>query len=132
MSLDLGNTALQIERMTDYLRARQNDKQRRLVRAIQQTESFDTTTYREKREHSRNTFNFLPAPGVDNPPATAYDPHPPKPPSDFCVAAVDGSHIDVDRHLPVRCCLINIGSCVLTYGCTPNAVLINRPTTLCE
>ena len=67
MSLDLGNTALQIERMTEYLRARQNDKQRRLVRAIQETESFDTATYREKRERSRNTFNFLPAPGVNNP-----------------------------------------------------------------
>ena len=127
MSLDLGLTAVQIERMTDDLRARQSDRQRRLVKAIQETESFDTATYREKRERSRNTFNFLPAPGVNNPPAMAHDPHPPKPPSDFCVAAVDGSHIDVDRHLPVKCCLINIGSCVLTYGCTPNAVLVNRP-----
>ena len=43
------------------------------------------------------------------------------------MAAVDGSHIDVDRHLPVKCCLINIGSCVLTYGSTPNAVLMNSP-----
>ena len=127
MSLDLGNTALQIERMTDDLRTRQTDRQRRLIKAMQETESFDTATYREKRERSRNTFNFLPAPSLDNPPAATYDPHPPRPPSDFCVAAVDGSHIDVDRHLPVKCCLINIGSCVLTYGSTPNAVLINRP-----
>ena len=64
---------------------------------------------------------------MGSPPATPYDPHPPRPPSDFCVAAVDGSHIDVDRHLPVKCCLINIGSCVLTYGSTPNAVLVNHP-----
>ena len=127
MSLDLGNTALQIERMTDDLRARQNDRQRRLVKAIQETESFDTNTYEKKRARSRNTFNFLPSPGVDRSPAASYDPHPPRPPSDFCVAAVDGSHIDVDRHLPVKCCLINIGSCVLTYGSTPNAVLVNRP-----
>lgn len=127
MSLDLGKTALQIERMTDDLRARQDDRQRRLIKAIQETESFDTATYREKRERSRNTFNFLPAPGVNNLPAATYDPHPTRPPSDFCVAAVDGSHIDVDRHLPVKCCLINIGSCVLTYGSTPNAALVNRP-----
>ena len=49
-------------------------------------------------------------------------------PDDFCVAAVDGSHIDVDLHLPARCCLINIGSCVLTYGSAPNAVLSSHPT----
>ena len=64
---------------------------------------------------------------MNSPPSVTYEPHPPGPPSDFCVAAVDGSHIDVDRHLAVKCCLINIGSCVLTYGSTPNAVLVNRP-----
>ncbi len=127
MSLDLGKTAVQIERMTNDLRSRQNDRQRRLLKAIQATESFDTGAYEEKRGRSQNTFNFIPAPRVDSPPAATYEPHPPKLPSDFCVAAVDGSHIDVDRHLPVKCCLINIGSCVLTYGCTPNAVLTNRP-----
>ena len=127
MSLDLGKTALQIERMTNDLRSRQNDRQRRLLKAIQAAESFDTGIYEEKRKRSGNTFNFIPAPRVNSPPAAAYEPHHPKPPNDFCVVAVDGSHIDVDRHLPVKCCLINIGSCVLTYGCTPNAVLTNRP-----
>ena len=127
MSLDLGKTALQIERMTDELRGRQNDRQRRLVKAIRETEAFDSGAYEEKRARSRSAFNFLPSPGVNSPPSATYEPHPPRPPSDFCVAAVDGSHIDVDRHLPVKCCLINIGSCVLTYGSTPNATLMNRP-----
>ena len=127
MSLDLGKAALQIERMTDDLRARQNDRQVRLLNAIRETESFDTAEYKGKRGRSRNTFNFMPPPEVDRPPASAYDPHPARPPADFCVVAVDGSHIDVDRHLPVKCCLINIGSCALTYGSTPNALLANRP-----
>ena len=78
MSLDLGNTALQIERMTEDLRARQNDRQRRLVKAVRETQSFDTATYREKRERSRNTFNFIAPPRVGGPPATPYDPHPPQ------------------------------------------------------
>ncbi len=126
MSLDLGKTALQIELMTDDLRSRQNDRQRRLLQAGHELDSFDIGVYEDRRARSENTFNFMPAPQVESPPAVAYDP--PAIPGDFCVAAVDGSHIDVDRHLPVRCCLINIGSCVLTYGSTPDALLFNRPT----
>ena len=64
MSLDLGKTALQIERMTDELRGRQNDRQRRLVKAIRETEAFKTDAYEEKRARSRSAFNFLPSPGV--------------------------------------------------------------------
>jgi hypothetical protein len=43
------------------------------------------------------------------------------------VAAVDGSHIDVDRHLPVSCHLINLGGCVLTYGGSPEASFFSHP-----
>jgi hypothetical protein len=43
------------------------------------------------------------------------------------VAAVDGSHIDVDRHLPVSCYLINLGGCVLTYGSRPEARFFSHP-----
>ena len=127
MSLDLGKTALQIERMTEDLRERQSDRQKRLLAAIRETESFDVGAYEDKRERGQSVFNFIPPPNVQSPPSAAYDPVPTKPPSDFCVVAVDGSHIDVDRHLPVKCCLINIGSCALTYGSTPNATLVNMP-----
>ena len=43
------------------------------------------------------------------------------------MASVDGSHIDVDRHLPARCFLINLGGCVLNYGSEPSARLYSRP-----
>ena len=124
MSLDLGKTALQIERMTDDLRARQDDKRRRLSRAVRETEAFDASAYEDKRARSANTFNWT-APRVESPPSARY--YPPAVPDDFCVAAVDGSHIDVDRHLPARCYLINIGRCVLTYGSAPDAILASSP-----
>ena len=43
------------------------------------------------------------------------------------MASVDGSHIDIDRHIPVRCYLINLGGCLLTYGSQPDARLFSRP-----
>ena len=41
---------------------------------------------------------------------------PPEAPQDWTALSVDGSHIDVDRHLPLRCHLINLGGCAITYG----------------
>ena len=41
---------------------------------------------------------------------------PPDVPADWTALSVDGSHIDVDRHLPLRCHLINLGGCAITYG----------------
>lgn len=53
---------------------------------------------------------------------------PPEAPSDWSALSVDGSHIDVDRHLPLRCYLINLGSCTLTYGANPDCQLFSEPT----
>ena len=53
---------------------------------------------------------------------------PPEAPSDWSALSVDGSHIDVDRHLPLRCYLINLGGCTLTYGANPNCQLFSEPT----
>lgn len=51
---------------------------------------------------------------------------PPCPP-EFTIIATDGSHIDVDRHHSTRCYLINIGSAILQYGESPEAVLDTSP-----
>ena len=40
---------------------------------------------------------------------------------------MDGSHIDVDRHLPLRCHLINLGGCAITYGANPACQLFSEP-----
>ena len=49
-------------------------------------------------------------------------------PDDWIALSVDGSHIDVDRHLPLRCHLINLGGCVITYGRAPSCDLFSEPT----
>jgi len=55
-----------------------------------------------------------------------YQPQPA--PKEFTIIATDGSHIDVDRHQPTHCYLINIGGVVLHYGSKPEAMLDNIPT----
>ena len=40
---------------------------------------------------------------------------------------MDGSDIDVDRHLPLRCHLINLGGCVITYGASYGCQLFSEP-----
>lgn len=49
-------------------------------------------------------------------------------PNDWVALSVDGSHIDVDRHLPLRCHLINLGGCAITYGKQPSCDLFSEPT----
>ena len=53
---------------------------------------------------------------------------PPEVPQDWTALSVDGSHIDVDRHLPLRCHLINLGGCAITYGASYGCQLFNEPT----
>ena len=53
---------------------------------------------------------------------------PPDVPADWTAVAVDGSHIDVDRHLPLRCHLINLGSCAITYGGNFGCQLFSEPS----
>ena len=53
---------------------------------------------------------------------------PPECPADWTAVSVDGSHIDVDRHLPLRCHLINLGGCAITYGASYGCQLFNEPT----
>ncbi len=52
---------------------------------------------------------------------------PPDLPADWTAVSVDGSHIDVDRHLPLRCHLINLGGCTITYGREFGCQLFSEP-----
>ena len=45
---------------------------------------------------------------------------------------MDGSHINVDRHLPLRCHLINLGGCSITYGQNHGCQLFSEPTLAVE
>ncbi len=51
---------------------------------------------------------------------------------DWAALSVDGSHIDVDRHLPIRCHLINLGGCVIRYGANYGCELFSEPALAVE
>lgn len=125
MSLDLHATADQIQSLARQLQGRRDQHLQGLGRALDVLRRADPKAINTKADASLTRLFFRPA-GLGEAPGKSYSP--PPCPDDFCVAAVDGSHIDVDRHLPVRCYLINIGGCLLTYGSAPDALLFSRPS----
>ena len=124
MSLDLSKTALEIDQMALGLRARQGERRLRLERALEAVGSFNAADYERKRLQSEATIAWA-VPMVQDDPGARYAP--PATPEDFCVVATNGSHIDVDRHLPARCFLMNIGVAVLNYGSQADARLFSQP-----
>ena len=125
MSLDLTKVASQVGGMVARLKADGEEKRKRLNHALDVLcdKTIDIDYLRRKIVSGKTTW--LVAGLVDG-----LDRHykaPPLPP-EFTVIATDGSHIDVDRHRSARCYLINIGSVVLHYGASPNAVLDSFPS----
>ena len=123
MPLDLGNTALQIDRMAAGLKTRVDEKRRRLERALETARAFDSDSYEDTRLHDRKTMAWS-LPSARGSPGEAY-PAPP-PPEDYRVIATDGSDIGTDRNIPARCYVINIGVASLTYGSGSHAELSSR------
>jgi hypothetical protein len=123
VSLDLGQTILQLDRVSLGLGRRYTDRRARLAALLQNAEGITPAEAEEKTRAAANR-PYMAAQVADSLLA-AYSPAPP--PTDWCAVSVDGSHIDVDRHLPVSCYLVNLGGCVLTYGRRPDARFFNRP-----
>lgn len=124
MSLDLNQVAAQIEGMAAGLKAEQKEKEGHLSHALDvlRLKSGDLDSLRKRVETSKTTWLVA---GIAGELIGRHGPI--SCPPDFAVIAVDGSHIDVDRHSAARCCLINIGSVVLRYGQKPDAMLSSRP-----
>ena len=123
MALDLYRTAAQIDAAVaraDFGAARE----RRSDVVLAALRDSDAATLNDRVEAARGMLAFLPAEAVEAP-GGVFDA--PSTPADFSVVAADGSHIDVNRHLPLRCALINIGGCRLTYGGAPDAEMFSRP-----
>jgi len=111
--------------MLSRLKAELSGRQERLDYALE-------TVYRQsediealKQKISAGKYTWLVADLVDGL-SSHYQTS--SPPSDFTVIAADGSHIDIDRHQAARCYLINIGSIVLRYGASPDALLESAPS----
>ncbi len=124
MALDLSRTAIQIDDMAASLKAGRADKHLRLASAHAAARSFHPQTYTERREHPDTRLNWT-VPDIHERLDAAYPP--PPLPADYCVLGVDGSHIDVSRHIPAHCYLINIGGMALRYGSKPSADVFSAP-----
>ncbi len=123
MSLDLGETLLQLDQAARQAGDRREDRRARLAALVEAAGRVSASTAVEQTRYAADR-PFLAAQVVDTL-LGAYAPS--ATPADWCVAAVDGSHIDVDRHLPISCYLLNLGGCVLTYGARPAAQLFSQP-----
>ncbi len=123
MSLDLGETVQQFDRLTQSLRSSEEEREKRLKALLNVVAAVSNETA-QTRTGGNPGRPFLAA-QVTGSLLGSYPPG--DTPTDWTVAAVDGSHIDVDRHLPLHCFLLNFGGCVLTYGSNPDAILFSRP-----
>jgi len=123
MPLDLGQTLLQLDRVGQDLGRSQQLREDRLRAFLDAASQVSAATAAEKTAFDPDR-PFLAAQVTDTL-LGKYAPAPP--PQDWCVAAVDGSHIDVDRHLPLSCYLVNLGGCTLTYGSQPDASFFSQP-----
>ena len=123
MPLDLGKTILQLDDASAGLGRALRLRQHALDHLIRQAQDVNPTEAQAKSQAAAGR-PFLAA-RVTDALLGAIPPQPP--PQDWSVVSVDGSHIDVDRHLPVPCYLVNLGGCVLTYGRNPDAQFFNQP-----
>ncbi|MED5405458.1 MAG: DNA double-strand break repair nuclease NurA [Chloroflexota bacterium] len=123
MGLDMGQTVLQLDQLTQSVLGDSQARDERLTALINAASRVDRETATEKTCDTKQR-PYLAAEVLESL-LGAYPPA--EPPNDWAVAAVDGSHIDVDRHLPIACYLLNFGGCVLTYGSCPDATMFSHP-----
>jgi len=112
--------------MVTSLKTGWQERQKHLAEALSLLvdKKLDFESLRLKVERSSGKTTFLTA-GLVEPLATRHAP--PTTPTNFSVIATDGSQIDVDRHAPARCYLINIGRVRLDYGEGARAELESLP-----
>ena len=106
MALDLGLTTYQLLSALDGLAPNIQSRSRRLDNAIDRAlavpageAAFRTAAVGRRPYIAART----------GPEGLLGSRPPPEVPQDWTALSVDGSHIDVDRHLPLRCHLINLG-----------------------
>ena len=104
MSLDLTSTSHQIQNMAQNISARENDRIKRIETAITAAKNFDLKSYESVRRNLAELGQTTTL--IEDSPSKSFAT--PNLPENLIVVAVDGSHIDVDRHLAAQCFLINI------------------------
>ena len=124
MALDLGLTTHQLLSTLDGVVSDLRTRAQRIDDAIDRASAIpaDEAAFRTAAVGRRPYISARTGP------EGLLDSHPPpEVPQDWTALSVDGSHIDVDRHLPLRCHLINLGGCAITYGKDPSCELFSEP-----
>lgn len=122
MALDFHQVSPQVQDMTDRLQRTEEAYAKRLAKALDELSATDISKLQSKLEGSHITWLV---PGLHEP--LDYRGACPPIPTNFAALAVDGSHIDVSRHNPIRYFLINLGLVTLQYGAQPRASLSSQP-----
>ncbi|MCK5431013.1 MAG: hypothetical protein KAI94_16165, partial [Anaerolineales bacterium] len=97
MSLDFDQVAAQVEHMVSRIKAGEIEREHKLRYALDVLKTTDVDVLEAKIERSISTCTWLVA-GLHDALNHTYKATPC--PSDYTAISTDGSHIDVDRHMP--------------------------------
>ena len=125
MALDFGQTARQMMSAMDGLSATARSRRQRFADTLDRALAV-TPGEAAQRTASAGGRPFIVA--RTGPEGILASIPPPSLSGDWMAVSVDGSHIDVDRHLPLRCYLINLGGCAITYGANPDCRFFSEPS----
>ena len=125
MALDFGQTTRQLMAAMDGVAGSRRSRRQRFADTLDRALAILPAEAAERTAASgRRPFVF----SRTGPEGLLGSREPRPAPADWIAVSVDGSHIDVDRHLPLRCHLINLGGCAITYGDQPSCDLFSEPT----
>ena len=124
MALDLSKIVNQITDMAAGLSLHRDERYEQLQHTVDVLHSQSNNLEQLEKKIEASKLTWLVAHLVE--PIDRRCP-PPAASKEYTVIATDGSHIDVDRHQPTHCYLINIGGVVLRYGLKPDAMLDSTP-----
>ena len=125
MSLNLLETAKQIDVMATNISERQNEHLEKIKKSINAINNFSIKKFQQLKHEKSSELSFV-VPTILEHPKKKYLPTTKI--NEYCVMAVDGSQIEIDRHAPTTCFLINIGTSTLEYGHSSKSVLSSKPT----
>lgn len=129
MTLDLSQVASQIEEMAAWFQTERARHHQRLevAMATLHAQDADLDALRRRIDEAMSSGGFATPQAAGVPTGLGDSLAAPPCPGDFAILASDGSHIELDRHQPVPCHLINIGLAYLRYGSSPHALLRSTP-----
>jgi hypothetical protein len=126
MTLDFQRLAQQLDGLAASLRERAEEGRGRLARALDALHGWaDRPEELQNRLKQANTRWLLAEPLDERLDAALTAP---SVPAGYAVLASDGSHIDLERHSPTPCFVLNMGWACIQYGDRPSADLGSEPT----